>query len=185
MPFGSQCAPGCGRGMLPAPNEASWEESGRFENCPYAVAGRFGKHFRARQMSRPHPALDEVVTFGARESVFRIGRRLRTDSFQTALILPNSPRSALEAFLARIPERIGYRKAWRNLFLTRAIPLRPELVTMRKRSSRELERLITSSRKSEAIPAQSHHLYHYLHLAATLGAKPDPTPPHIAVIPDE
>ena len=142
-------------------------------------------HEKLADLWHNHPALDEVVTFGARESVFQLGRRLRAEKFQTALILPNSPRSALETFLARIPERIGYRKSWRNWFLTRAIPLRPELVTMRKRSAREIERLINSPPKSEAIPAQSHHLYHYLHLAAALGAKPDPLPPHIAVATSE
>src|SRR5258707_2199098 len=99
-------------------------------------------HEKLADLWHNHPALDEVVTFGAHESVFQLGRRLRTENFQTALILPNSPRSALETFLARIPERIGYRKAWRNLFLTRAIPLRPELVTMRKRSAREIKQLL-------------------------------------------
>ena len=35
-------------------------------------------------------------------------RALRTLSFDAALVLPDSPRSALDAFLARIPRRIGY-----------------------------------------------------------------------------
>jgi len=138
-------------------------------------------HEKLAELWQNHPALDKVMTFSPHESLLQIARRLRTEHFEIALILPNSPRSALETFLGGIPERIGYRRAWRNLFLTRAIPTRPELVTMHKRSVREIKQLINSPRNSEAIPAQSHHLYHYLHLAAALGAKPDPIPPHIAV----
>lgn len=138
-------------------------------------------HEKLAELWQNHPALDKVLTFSAHESLLQIARRLRTEHFEIALVLPNSPRSALETFLAGIPERVGYRRAWRNLFLTRPIPTRPGLVSMDKRSAREIKQLINSPRKSEAIPAQSHHLYHYLHLAAALGGKPDPIPPHIAV----
>src|SRR5205823_10365485 len=65
-----------------------------------------------------HPALDSVITFTNNESVFAVARRLRGKHFDTALVLPNSPRSALESFLAGIPDRIGYQQSWRNLFLT-------------------------------------------------------------------
>ena len=41
-------------------------------------------------------------------------------TFDTALVLPNSPRSALEVWLARIPQRIGYARPWRNWLLTQA-----------------------------------------------------------------
>src|SRR2546427_11141208 len=55
-----------------------------------------------------HPALDQVMTFTKAESVFHLAHRLRAEHFDTALVLPNSPRSALEMFLAHIPVRIGY-----------------------------------------------------------------------------
>src|SRR5205814_7693614 len=43
-----------------------------------------------------HPSIDEMITFGSDESVWAISRRLRPKAFQTALVFPNSPRSALE-----------------------------------------------------------------------------------------
>ena len=75
-----------------------------------------------------HPAVDETISFAPDESVFAIGKKLRgaghepargdarPTEFDLALVLPNSPRSALEAFLAGIPQRIGYSRPWRNFF---------------------------------------------------------------------
>jgi len=51
--------------------------------------------------------------------------RLRAEHFDAALLLPNSFDVALTAWLARIPERIGYARDGRGWLLTRAIP-RPE-----------------------------------------------------------
>ena len=45
----------------------------------------------------------------------------RADKFDLALVLPNSPRSAIEVWLAGIPQRIGYARPWRNFFLTQAV----------------------------------------------------------------
>src|SRR5205814_3131994 len=97
----------------------------------------------------------------------------------------NSPRSALEVFLARIPARIGYKRPWRNSFLTQRILPRSEAVPMRKRSVAEIRRLIASPRENSPIPPNAHHLFQYLHLVAALGARPDPLPTHIAVTPHE
>ena len=44
-------------------------------------------------------------------------RRLRTEDFQAALVLPNSLRSALEVWLARIPRIIGVLLALLHRFL--------------------------------------------------------------------
>ena len=49
--------------------------------------------------------------------------RLRGERFDAAILLPNSFDAALVAWLARIPERIGYRRDGRGLLLTRAIPV--------------------------------------------------------------
>src|SRR5262245_40079780 len=48
------------------------------------------------------PWVDSVFGFGPQENIWQIARRLRRERFETALVLPNSPRSALEVWLARI-----------------------------------------------------------------------------------
>ncbi len=48
----------------------------------------------------------------------RIGRALRREGFSHAIVLPNSFKSALIPWQARIPERIGWRGEWRDLLLT-------------------------------------------------------------------
>jgi heptosyltransferase-2 len=129
-----------------------------------------------------HPALDDVLEIGPAQGLLGVARQLRAAQFDTALILPNSPRSALEPFLARIPRRVGYGRPWRNWLLTERIAPRPEEVRMRKRTPAEVQSLIAQGAPRPAsIPAKAHHLYHYLHLAAALGAKREPLPPLIAV----
>jgi len=132
-----------------------------------------------------HPALDEVMTFADGDSVLRTSARLRKGNFATALVLPNSPRSALEVFLAGIPERIGGKRPWRNIFLTRRIAPPPDSVTMHKRTVREVRRLIGSPETPFPVSARAHHLYQYLNLVAALVAKPEPLAPYIAVTPGE
>jgi heptosyltransferase-2 len=56
-----------------------------------------------------------------------VGRRraaaeLRRQSFDCAILLPNSFDAALVAWMARIPRRIGYRRDGRGALLTEAIP---------------------------------------------------------------
>ena len=132
-----------------------------------------------------HPAVDQVIPFTDEDSVIGIARRLRAGSFDTALVLPNSPRSALEVFLAGIPQRVGCARPWRNLLLTHAIPARGDEVKMHKRSRREVEQLIREPKTTAPPSADAHHLHHYLHLAAALGANRAPLPPLIAVLESE
>lgn len=49
-------------------------------------------------------------------------RRLRRERFDLAISLPNSLSAALIFFLARIPQRIGYRGDWRRFALTGSRP---------------------------------------------------------------
>lgn len=144
-----------------------------------------------------HPALDSVLSFAPGESVFAVARRLRAGGFDTALVLPNSPRSALEVWLARIPRRIGYARRWRNLFLTHAIPTRPGHVAMRKRSVGEIKRLAARSdvaaggagllstaatgSRAGTLDSIAHQIHEYLHLAARLGADASPVAPLLRV----
>ena len=104
--------------------------------------------------------------------------------FDLALVLPNSPRSALEVWLARIPQRIGYARPWRNWFLTARVAPRPDAVKMRKRTPTEIHQLIQRP-VSEIGNASAHQIHEYLHLVAALGASPEPMPPQLVVTPDE
>lgn len=132
-----------------------------------------------------HPAINEVVTVGPEDTVWAVGRKLRIGRFDTALVLPNSPRSALEMWLARIPRRIGYARPWRNWLLTDVVPTRPGHVKMHKRNETEVQQLVGNSGNQSAtvpaIPPEAHQMHEYLHLAGVLEASEAPRQPSLAV----
>jgi heptosyltransferase-2 len=138
---------------------------------------------------RHHPAINKTIGFTAEEGVFAIAKKLRAGKFDLALVLPNSPRAALEVFLAGIPRRIGYARPWRNFFLTQAVATRTGVVKMRKRPVAEIRRLAAGenigSWKLEIGNSKAHHIHEYLHLVAALGASPEPLAPQLAVTPEE
>ena len=82
-------------------------------------------HEKLADLWQRHPSLDAVMTFSPGESPWSVARRLRAERFHTAVVLPNSPRSALEVWLARIPQRIGYARPWCSWLLTQALGPRP------------------------------------------------------------
>jgi heptosyltransferase-2 len=129
--------------------------------------------------------VDEVICFGPRTSLRAAGRRLRSGRFDAALVLPNSVRSALEVWLARIPRRVGYRRPWRNWLLTDAVEDRPGAVEMRKRTVAEIQALSSApsapNARSGIAGAGAHHIHQYLHLVAALGANPAPLAPQLHV----
>ena len=164
-----------------------------------------------------HPAIDEVITFkpddklmaiakkiqvmmwpdtaakgGVAESARRAAdamRPLQRGGFDLAVILPNSPRSALETWLARIPRRVGYSRPWRNILLTNAVPSRPDAVHMRKRTVNEIKSLISAGAMSSVsrftFHESAHQIHDYLYLVAALGANPEPLPTQLVVTPGE
>ena len=136
-----------------------------------------------------HPAINETISFAPGENIFSIGKKLRAGKFDLALVLPNSPRSALEVFLAGIPQRLGYARPWRNFFLTQTVAPRADAVKMRKRSESEIRQLVSQNPESQIpnpkIPKSSHQIFEYLNLAAALGANPKPLPPQLFVAPEE
>lgn len=138
------------------------------------------------ELWRHHPAVNETILFTSEEGVFGVAKKLKAGKFDLALVFPNSPRSALEVFWAGIPQRIGYARPLRNFFLTRPIPPRQNIVAMRKRSESEIKTLISQPLVTpRSIPPSSHHIHDYLHLAAALGANPEPLAPQLFVIPEE
>lgn len=159
-----------------------------------------------------HPAIDEIISFAPEDTVWAVAKKIQVvmwpetkketvadsarraagaisplhgGAFDLAVIFPNSPRSALESWLARVPERVGYARSWRSLLLTTAVPSRPDAGHMRKRSIREIHRLASGAGSPDAsrftFHESNHQIYDYLNLVAALGANPEPLPTHLAV----
>ncbi len=69
------------------------------------------------------PEVDATIPLPASRllSVVRLLRR--EPSFDTAILFPNSLRTALESWLAGIPRRVGYRGHWRKWLLDQIVPV--------------------------------------------------------------
>lgn len=130
-----------------------------------------------------HPDIDEVMTFERGDGLWSVSRRLRSGRFDVAVILPNSPRSALECLLAGVPRRVGRRWPWRSWMLTDPVPAPAHAVAMRKRPTGEIRsRVASASSVRDPDPdLRAHQMHHYLDLVAALGADPSPLPPRLAV----
>ncbi|HYV29355.1 MAG TPA: lipopolysaccharide heptosyltransferase II [Candidatus Eisenbacteria bacterium] len=134
---------------------------------------------------RDYPSVDRVMTFSKADRIGETAQRLRREDFHAGIAFPNSIRSALELWLARIPERVGYARSWRNVFLTLALAPRPGAVPMHQRSAAEVRELVRNNSVMVQFPATAHHLHDYLHLTAALGANPEPVPPRLNVTESE
>ena len=66
-------------------------------------------------------SIDEIIVCNGGRRQF--AARLREERFDCAILLPNSFDAALTAWMAQIPERVGYARDGRSLLLTRAIPV--------------------------------------------------------------
>jgi heptosyltransferase II len=132
-----------------------------------------------------HPAIDEVIAFSPDQGTFARAALLRNKQFQCALLFPNSIRSALELLLARVPKRIGYAGQWRSPLLTHPIAVPVDHIPMRRRSRRQIVRLISAGAGRESFPPSAHQLLQYLRLAEVLGAKPEPLAPFIEISAEE
>lgn len=133
-----------------------------------------------------HPAVDDVIAITPEETAWQVGRRLRWGNFTHGIVFPNSPRSAIELWLGRVPKRIGYRRPWRNIFLTDALPDRSGKAVMRKRSTAEINRRIAENDFSEPdVSPSAHQIHDYLHLTAAVGASAEAVAPKISVTEEE
>ena len=74
---------------------------------------------------RREPFCDELIPYTARTlgEKWSAARALRRRRFQSAILLQNAFEAAALAYLAGIPERIGYARDGRGFLLTRAIPV--------------------------------------------------------------
>ena len=67
------------------------------------------------------PEVDQIIQL-PNKSLFRaIGLLRQKQPFDVAILFPNSLRAALEARLANIPRRIGYRGHWRSILLNQIV----------------------------------------------------------------
>lgn len=130
-----------------------------------------------------HPAIDEVYVLEPNESLWTVGRQLRGEGFAASVAFPNSHRSALELWWARIPRRIGYAAPIRSWFLTDPLPRPPGHVRMRKRKPAEIRSLLASGLADRPVnlPAEAHHLHYYLPLVRCLGARTEALAPRLEV----
>lgn len=138
-------------------------------------------HEKLADLWREHPSVDAVLAFAAKESVWSVGRRLRAEKFDLAIVFPNSPRSALEVFLGRIRERVGYSRPWRNAFLSRTVANRSGVTPMCKRTVSQITQRIAKGLPRETFPPTAHHVYECLHLVAAVGAAATPCAPLLCV----
>jgi heptosyltransferase-2 len=122
--------------------------------------------------------VDDVVAISPTDTLWKVAQMLRGRSFTTGIAFPNSARSALELWLARIPKRIGI---GRPLLLTQSLPRRVGAVEMKKRSADEVERRIRENRAPDVFPTEAHHVRDYLYIVGALGASVEPMPPRVEV----
>ena len=74
---------------------------------------------------RKCPFVDSVIALRQPKSLPVTVAELREGKFGSAVLLPNSLRTAAEAWQAGIPQRVGYARGGRSLLLTHAIPAPP------------------------------------------------------------
>jgi lipopolysaccharide heptosyltransferase II len=104
-----------------------------------------------------HPAVNRVIVYdsegehkGAR-GLGRLVRALRRERFDAAILFQNAFHAAWMAWLAGIPQRIGYARDGRRVLLTEAVEV-------------------------PAAAAYGHHTYYYLQLLFRAGVIPKPEP---------
>jgi len=101
------------------------------------------------------PFVDRVIALDQPKNLAGSAKKLREGKFGAAVLLPNSFRAAAEAWLAGVPQRIGYARSGRRLLLTKAIPV------------------------PERNPVRLHQRYYYQDLIITLGGPADSSVPEL------
>lgn len=139
---------------------------------------------KVAELWQDHRSVNSVLTFKRSDGPWSVAPRLRGYNFDAALIFPNSPRAALEPWLAGIPNRIGYAGHWRRWLLTHRVEHASGQLRPRRRGVREIKRLVRD--ESAPGPEQgtiryTHQIHDYLGLAAALDANPSPVPPRLEV----
>lgn len=149
------------------------------------------------------PVVDAVMSFESGDALLKTANRLRRGAFDLALLFPNSPRAALESWLAGIPVRVGRSSLWRRWLLTHPVPISSSAFAMPKRLPRDVRRIMRGttpndgsdagrpsqgSQRTEGTAApfagvgeKRHHLHQYLELTRALGCGHEVTAPRLVV----
>ncbi|MBI3003759.1 MAG: lipopolysaccharide heptosyltransferase II, partial [candidate division NC10 bacterium] len=113
-----------------------------------------------------NPAVDEILLYesaGLHRGLagkVRLARDLRRRKFDLAVLFQNAFDAALLAWLARVPERVGFATQGRSPLLTRAVPVPPAL-------------------------KRCHEVEYYLELVRALGYEGESGEPVLVVTPEE
>jgi heptosyltransferase II len=101
------------------------------------------------------PFVDNVIALDKPKSVETTAAQLRKGKFGSAVLLPNSLRSAAEAWRAGIPQRLGYARGGRSVLLTHPFPI------------------------PARNPARLHQRFYYLDLVTAMGGPSDASLPKL------
>ncbi len=120
-----------GAGMRLLVRLPNWVGDVVMASAALRVLRRTFTHARISVLAKPHllPIVrgsgwyDEEIALTEGEGPFGLGRRLRARRFTHALLFTHSWSSAIAAFWARIPVRIGHANDGRAWLLTDALPL--------------------------------------------------------------
>lgn len=130
---------------------------------------------------RLHPDVAEVIVQERSDCPLclrRYVRELRRGQFDAAVIFPNSWRSTLPIWLARVPQRIGFRGHGRAWMLTDALAESSDYAT---RPVMPVEEIRKPSMGKPASVTFRHQVHRHLELAARLGADPAPCEPKLDI----
>ena len=80
------------------------------------------------EIFKENPSVNEIILYEDRYNSiagkFKLAKILKSKGFNTAILLQNAFDAAFIAWLSRIPKRIGYRRDFRRLLLTKAVPVK-------------------------------------------------------------
>ena len=108
------------------------------------------------------PGVAEVLPMPRAAGVFAVAAAIRrAGRFDAAVVLPNSLRSALEVWLAKVPRRVGYAGHWRRWLLNQIVPEPPDAFKLAG---------IAPDTVLRTAPARPHQSERYAHLAREIGA---------------
>ncbi|MBI5396385.1 MAG: lipopolysaccharide heptosyltransferase II [Verrucomicrobia bacterium] len=130
---------------------------------------------------RLHPDVAEVIVQERSDcplDLLRTVRELRLRQFDAAVIFPNSWRSVLPVWLARVPRRVGFRGHNRAWMLTDVLEESGDYATRPVMPVEDIRKLGAGKPGSVTF---RHHVHRHLELVARLGADATPCEPKLNV----